>query len=81
MIILELLINNIPSPETFNNKNELYWYKWIVKMVSNGNKNEFNNFINRYKDIFIKEDVFHLILKLKGIVLWNQLKWLSVAYT
>ena len=50
-------------------------------MVSNGNKIEFENFVKKYKETFVKEDVYHLILKLKGIVMRNQLKRLSIAYT
>ena len=44
-------MNNIPSPENFKKKN-LFRYKRIVKMVSNGNKIEFENFIKKYKEIF-----------------------------
>ena len=51
LIILDLLMNNIPSPENFKKKN-LFRYKRIVKMVSNGNKIEFENFIKKYKEIF-----------------------------
>lgn len=52
LIILELLMNNIPTPESIRDKS-LFRYKRIVKMVSNGNKIEFENFIKKYKETFV----------------------------
>ncbi len=80
-IVLELLMNNLPNPETFLEQSQLETYKTLVKMVSNGYTQQFHDLVRREKDLFENDLVMPLLKKLHSIVLRNALKKLSCAYT
>lgn len=80
-IILELLMNEIPSPSIFDKETQLNHYKVLVRMVSNGLKQQFESYIKKEEHNFREDDVWHLLLAMKQIVLRNALKKVSVAYT
>lgn len=80
-ILLELLMNEIPSPSIFEKETQLNHYKVLVRMVSNGLKQQFESYIKKEEQNFREDDVWHLLLAMKQIVLRNALKKVSVAYT
>lgn len=81
MIVLNLLLNELPSIEMFTDIPKLNNYKELVKVVSQGNKDEFTKYIQGHKDEFVKDLVYPLLNKLKVVVLRNAVKKLSIAYT
>lgn len=80
-MVLELLMNELPLTETFENEPRLENYREMVKFVSNGFKQQFESLVKREEDRFRNDGVWHLLMAMKQIVLRNALKKLSIAYT
>lgn len=81
LIVLNLHLNELPSIEMFTEVPKLRNYKELVKVVSQGQKDEFTKYIKDHKDEFGKDLVYPLLNKLKVVVLRNAVKKLSIAYT
>lgn len=80
-MVLELLMNELPLTDTFEGEDRLENYRQMVKLVSNGYKQQFENLVHKEEKAFKKDDVWHLLLAMKQIVMRNALKKLSIAYT
>ena len=81
MIVLNLLLNELPSIEIFTEVPKLKNYKELVKAVSQGHNEEFTKYLNDHKNEFIRDLVYPLLTKMKVVVLRNAVKKLSIAYT
>lgn len=81
MIVLNLLLNELPSIEIFAEVPRLKNYKELVKVVSQGHNEEFSRFLNTHKNEFTRDFVYPLLLKMRAVVLRNAVKKLSIAYT
>ena len=68
MIVLNLMLNELPSIEIFTEVPRLKNYKSLVKTVSQGHNEEFAKYLNDHKEEFTKDLVYPV-------------KKLSIAYT
>ena len=80
LIVVSLLMSEMPSPKLFQNQ-RLNVYKQLVLLVSKGHFQEFRSHLELNKEIFNRDYVLPLLLKLKSVVLKNGLKKLSQAYS
>jgi 26S proteasome regulatory subunit N3 len=80
-IVLSLMLNELPSIDTFTGVPELLPYKELVKLVTQGHKEEFGRFLNRNRDLFEQDLVLELLTKMEPVVLRNAVKKLSITYT
>lgn len=81
IIVLSLMLNELPSIDTFSGVPELQPYKELVKLVTQGHKEAFNRFLNRNRDLFEQDIVLDLLTKMEPVVLRNAVKKLSITYT
>jgi 26S proteasome regulatory subunit N3 len=81
MIVLNLLLNELPSIETFAEVPKLRNYKELVKVVSQGHNEEFTRYLILHKAEFDRDLVYPMLTKLRIVVLRNAVKKLSIAYT
>ena len=81
IIVLNLLLNELPSIEIFTEVPRLRNYKELVKVVSQGHNEEFTKYLQEHKQEFIKDLVYPLLTKMRVVVLRNAVKKLSAAYT
>ena len=81
MIVLNLLLNELPSIETFAEVPKLRNYKELVKVVSQGHNEEFTRYLTLHKAEFDRDLVYPMLTKLRIVVLRNAVKKLSIAYT
>jgi len=81
MIVLNLLLNELPSIEIFAEVPKLRNYKELVNMVSHGHNEEFTRYLAQHKAEFTRDLVFPLLSKMRAVVLRNAVKKLSIAYT
>ena len=80
LIIVSLLMSEMPSPRLFRD-HRLKVYKELVLLVSKGHFQKFRVYLESHKELFKKDLVYTLLLKLKSVVLKNGLKKLSQAYS
>lgn len=81
MIVLNLLLNELPSIEIFAEVPRLRNYKELVNVVSHGQNEEFNKYLEQHREEFTRDLVYPLLTKLRAVVLRNAVKKLSIAYT
>lgn len=81
LIVLELLLNDTPSPKMFEEEPKLWQYKKLVKLVLNGYTEQFENLLTKEKTNFQNDLVYPLMKQMHSIVIRNGLKKLSLAYT
>ena len=81
LIVLELLLNDIPSPKMFEEEPNLWHYKKLVKLVLNGYTEQFEDLLKKEKKTFQIDLVYPLMKQMHSIVIRNGLKKLSLAYT
>lgn len=81
MIVLNLLLNELPSIEIFTEVPRLRAYKELVNMVSHGRNEEFARYLAAHKAEFTRDLVYPLLSKMRSVVLRNAVKKLSIAYT
>ena len=80
LIVVSLLMSELPSPLLFKNP-RLKVYKELVLLVSRGHFQHFRNHLEKHQEMFKRDVVYPLLLKLKSVVLKNGLKKLSKAYS
>ena len=81
IIVLSLLLNELPSVETFAERPELALYKELVRMVTQGRNEEFNKLRSNNSRAFERDMVMDLLGKMEPVVLRNAVKKLSITYT
>lgn len=81
MIVLNLMLNELPSIEIFTEVPRLKNYKGLVKTVSQGHNEEFAKYLHDHKEEFTRDLVYPLLNKMRVVVLRNAVKKLSIAYT
>lgn len=81
LVVLELLLNDLPSPTMFEEEPRLWRYKQLVKMVLNGYTAQFEELLKREKKTFENDLVYPLMRQMHNTVLRNAVKKLSTAYT
>lgn len=81
IVVLSLMLNELPSIDTFTGVPELGPYKELVKLVTQGNKAEFGRFLDSNRELFRQDLVLDLLTKMEPVVLRNAVKKLSITYT
>ena len=81
IVVLSLLLNELPSVETFAGKPKLSLYKELVRLVTQGRNEEFNKLRSDNSRSFERDMVLDLLTKMEPVVLRNAVKKLSITYT
>ncbi|XP_028401135.1 26S proteasome non-ATPase regulatory subunit 3-like [Dendronephthya gigantea] len=83
-IIVELLLGEIPDRATFRDpalKKTLLPYFQLTKAVLAGDLGQFNDVIMNYKDKFIAEKTYTLIIRLHHNVIKTGIRMISLSYS
>lgn len=83
-IVVELLIGEIPDRNIFSQVEYLSFlqpYYKLVQSVLHGNLSEFNSLVEKYKQVFVQDDLLNLIKRLHQNVIKTGLRRINISYS
>lgn len=81
-IVIELLMGDIPELKIFNkNLGNFEPYFNVTKAVKLGDLKLFGEVLNKYEDVFKKDDVFTLVSRLRQNVIKTGIRIISLSYS
>lgn len=80
-IVLQLIVNEPPSHQLLTEYKTPQHYGTLVHAVNRGEHSQFARILVTHRQDFAKDQVLHLVDKIRSVVMKNALKKLSVAYS
>ena len=80
-IVLQLIVNEPPSHQLLTEYKTPHHYGTLVHAVNRGEHSQFARILVTHRQDFAKDQVLHLVDKIRSVVMKNALKKLSVAYS
>uniref|UniRef100_A0A5S6QPU9 PCI domain-containing protein n=1 Tax=Trichuris muris TaxID=70415 RepID=A0A5S6QPU9_TRIMR len=84
MIVVQLLAGSIPELHVFGQQHfrrALVPYKSLTKAVRFGSLDAFDNTLDRYKSVFVKDDTYTLIIRLRPNVIKAAVRSIVMVYS
>lgn len=83
-IVVELLTGEIPNREIFSDVlifTNAYPYYQLIQVVLEGELTNFNKVVEKHKNVYLKDGLYSMILRLNQIVIRIGLRKISIAYS
>ncbi|SGZ58720.1 CIC11C00000003547 [Sungouiella intermedia] len=81
-IIIELLMGDIPELRTFKSASgNLEPYFYVTKAVRSGDLKFFGDVLNKYESVFVKDNNFTLVSRLRQNVIKTGIRMISLSYS
>lgn len=83
-IVVELLMGEIPNREIFSDVvifSNAYPYYRLIQVVLEGELQNFNKVVEEFREIYLKDGLYTMILRLNQIVIRIGLRKISIAYS
>lgn len=86
LIIVELLMGEVPDVKTFSNNTNIDFrplkpYLDLIKAVKQGNLDEFKDVLVKYENMFVKDNNYTLIQRLRHVVIKIGLRKINLSYS